>query len=287
MYGIVVIGSTTITDLLGTVNYNENNIPFINRGNRLAVGAMGIKYTDRQYGTPLEPIIEHEKSYSTLRASISTAPSLRKIVNNSTPNSASIMQENERIAMSAISCVPKGRERACGGDAAGGPIQQPATRQGHVTGDREGHAMQIAQTVAVGIAAHCQTAEDRKEKQAITIKSCADDRQSGEFSLVSDCRAKSSRCKPSVRYRLCPPSENHKCVRDQLKVPLKQVENEVQLNDDCNATMDSREHPLKTEKITTISAVGSRKRPRRIYLKYRLMRCKRSQDSRTILHCFA
>lgn len=287
MYGIVVIGSTTITDLLGTVNYNENIIPFINHGNRLAAGAMGIKYTDRQYGTPLEPIIEHEKSYSTLRASISTAPSLRKIVKNCTPNSASIMQENERIAMSAISCVPKGRKRACGGDAAGRPIQQPATRQGRVTVDKEDHATQIAQTVAVGVAAPCKTAEDRIEKQEITIKSCADDRQSGKFSLVSDCQAKSTRCKPSVRYRLCPPPENHEFLRDQLKVPLKQVENEVQLNNDCNATINSKEHPLRTKKITIFSALGSRKRPKRIYSKYRLMRCKRSQNSRTLSHCFA
>ena len=248
---------------------------------------MDINYIDRRCGTPLEPIIEHEKSYTSLRASISAASSLRKIVKNRTPKPASIMQENERIATSAISCVPKGRKGACGADDSDRAIQQPATRQGRVTGDKEDHATQIAQTVAVGVAALCQTAGNPKEKQEIPMKSCAGDRQSSKFSLVSDNQAKSARCKPSVNYRLCPPPESHNFIRDQLQIPLKQVENEVQLNDDYNATMDSRKQPPRTEKINIFRAIGRRKKEKGIYSKYRPMKSKRPQDSRTLSYCFA
>ena len=197
------------------------------------------------------------------------------------------MQENERIATGAISCVPKGRKRACGANAADRIIRQPATQQGRVTVDGEDHATQVAQTVAIGVAAPCQAAQTLKEEQGISPKLCASDRQSGSISLEPDERAKSVNSKPLIRYRICPPPESHNFVRNQLRISLKQVENKIQLNDDCNATVDSKEHRTRTKKTTILSAIRRRRKQNRIYSQYKLMKTRRPQNSRTLSYCFA
>ena len=210
-----------------TESLGENNI--LPHETKSFVGSgVAIKFINRPFGTPLEPIIEQQSSRLTLRAKKSTASSLQKIIGCASA-SASIMQENERNATNAISCVPEGRRRACGADAADKVTRQLPTGHRHTAGDENDHARQTVQTAAVIMAEPRRTDDGlTKAEEGPVPESRVVDRQNCIDFLAFDKRAKTARRRPLAKYGLIPPQISHNSAQYQLMVPFKNPETIVQ-----------------------------------------------------------